>query len=255
MRKLPNVDPSSRGNILKCLLLLVGVAVSSVAPGQDRVEADVSKILKEKTQTFSDAGQRGDGRKMGAVLDDGVTFFNENGDRSTKAEMSQGASPPPAGVKTRMTIEDWACRTYGDVAVTSFIDDQQQDFHGQPVHARFRSVETWRKIGDDWRMIASQTVALYDDPKPTTLSVDQLDQYVGTYRAAPDTTFVFRRVGDTLLASVNGGPTSAQAAEIADVFFTPGRPRYRKLFQRDASGRVTSFLYRHEGHDVVFTKE
>ncbi|MEI9931079.1 MAG: hypothetical protein WDM89_11170 [Rhizomicrobium sp.] len=44
-------------------------------------------------------------------------------------------------------------------------------------------------------------------------------------------------------------------AEIADVLFTPGAPRTRKIFQRDAKGNVTGFLSRREERDLVFTKE
>lgn len=153
-----------------------------------------------------------------------------------------------------MTVEDWTCRVYGDVAVTSFVDDQVQDFHGQALHARFRSVETWLRKAGDWRMIGSQTVALFDDPTPAVLPSSRLDEYVGTYRAAADTVFVFSRLGGALMASANGGAATLQAAEILDVFFTPGRSRYRKLFQRDDAGHVVGFLYRHEGHDLVFTK-
>jgi len=39
------------------------------------------------------------------------------------------------------------------------------------------------------------------------------------------------------------------------VLFTPGQPRTRKIFQRDAQGRVTGFLSRREERDIVFKKE
>ena len=43
--------------------------------------------------------------------------------------------------------------------------------------------------------------------------------------------------------------------ELADVLFTPGQPRTRKIFQRDAQGKVIGFLSRREERDLVFTKE
>ena len=60
--------------------------------------------------------------------------------------------------------------------------------------------------------------------------------------------------GDGLSASLAGGPSSILKAELRDVFFTPGQPRVRKIFQRDASGKVTGFISRHEGHDLVFKR-
>jgi len=44
-------------------------------------------------------------------------------------------------------------------------------------------------------------------------------------------------------------------AELADVLFTPGAPRSRKIFERDAKGSVTGFLSRREERDVVFERE
>jgi ketosteroid isomerase-like protein len=215
---------------------------------------DVSALLLQKTQVFSDAGQQGDAAVMAKMLDDDVVFFNEGGDQATRKDMVSSASPPAKGVTTRMTVTDWNCRVHANVAVASFIDDQVQDFHGQSFHAKYRSVETWLKEGADWKMIGSETLALSEDPPAVSLPAKALDDYVGDYQAAPDVKFTFTRSGDELLASANGGPATAQKAELRDVFFTPGRARYRKIFQRDASGAVTGFVSRREGHDIVFKR-
>jgi hypothetical protein len=62
------------------------------------------------------------------------------------------------------------------------------------------------------------------------------------------------RQGDHLTGAVNGGPPVMLEAELPDVLFTPGRPRIRKIFKRDESGRVTGYVSRREGRDVMFTK-
>lgn len=242
MRSIPSA--------LACAVLL-GVAAPSLPA---MAAEDVSALLLRKTQAFSDAGQQGDAAVMDRVLDEHVVFFNEGGDQATKQDMVSSAKPPPRGVSTRMTVTDWNCQVHGDVAVASFIDDQVQDFHGQPFHARYRSVETWLKEGEDWKMIGSQTLALQEDPPAVALPAKALDDYVGDYQAGPDVKFTFARNGDDLTASLNGGPPSVQKAELRDVFFTPGRARQRKIFQRDASGRITGFVSRREGHDIVFKR-
>lgn len=228
------------------LLSLAGIPVCAAE--------DVSALLLQKTQTFSDAGQQGDAAVMDRMLDDSVVFFNEGGDQATKKDMVSSATPPSKGVATKMTVTDWNCQVHGNVAVASFVDDQVQDFHGQPFHAQYRSVETWLKEGTDWRMIGSQTVALSVDPPAIALPAKALDDYVGEYQAGPDVKFTFTRSGDVLMASANGGPAAAQKAELPDVFFTPGRARYRKIFQRDDSGKVIGFVSRREGHDLLFKR-
>lgn len=233
------------------LTLLAAMASAASAPAVE----DVSAILLRKTQIFSDAGQRGDGGTMAGLLDDHVVFFNEGGDQATKQDMA--ANRPTggqAGVTTRMTVTDWHCEVHGDVAVASFIDDQQQDWHGQPFHARYRSVETWLREKGEWRMIASETIALNDDPPTMSVPPATLDDYVGTYEAAPGVRFTFTRKADDIYASTAGGPPTIQKAAAPDLFFTPGRSRLTKLFQRDASGHIVGFALRREGHDIRFRR-
>ncbi len=103
-------------------------------------------------------------------------------------------------------------------------------------------------------MIGSQTLALPDDPTPVTLAAKELDAYVGEYSSSDGCQFRFTRQGDQLLASLSGGPATPQAAEVRDVFFTPGRSRFRKVFTRNRDDRVDGFLYRSEGHDIRFRK-
>lgn len=229
-------------------IVLAPLALASAPPVAPR-DAEISALLLRKTQAFSEAAQRGDGSAMAAMLDERVVFFNEGGDDANRADMAAAKPVASPGITTRMTVEDWHCEVHGDVAVASFIDDQRQDWHGQPFHARYRSVETWLQQGDDWRMIASETIALRDDPQAIQLSPALLDDYVGDYEAAPGTRFRFTRSGGELYASTAGGAPTLQRAEARDLFFTPGRSRFTKVFERDARGSVTGFRLR---RDIVF---
>ena len=211
-------------------------------------------LLKTRTQAFSDAGQRNDGAAMAAMLDENVVFFNEGGDRATRADMASNTPASGPAPKVTMTVTDWSCHRFGDTAVAGFIDVRAADGPDGPTTSRFRSVETWRLAPTGWLMIGSQTLALPDDPTPVTLPADELDAYVGEYRSSDGREFRFTRQGDQLVASLSGGPTTRQAAEVRDVFFTPGRSRFRKVFTRNRDGRVDGFLYRSEGHDLRFKK-
>ena len=190
---------------LIAIVLLAGIfSVSAFAQ-------DSCGFLHQQTQAFSDAGQRGDGAAMAKMLDPDVIFFNETGEKATRADMA-GATPPAAGAPIRtITTTDWDCKVHGDVAVTSFIDVLEQ---GKPSELRFRSVETWRKEGADWKMIGSETLSLQQDPDPVVLDGKALDEYAGTYEAGA----------------------------------TP------KVFQRDDNGKVTGFIYLRGKNSIVFKR-
>jgi Domain of unknown function (DUF4440) len=228
-------------------LFIALMASSSSLPA---VAENSCSFLHRQTQSFSDAGQRGDGAAMGRLLDANVIFFNETGDKSTRADLVS-ATPPAAGAPIRtITTTDWDCHVYGKVAVTSFIDVLEQ---GSPTEMKFRSVETWMKSGATWKMIGSETLTLVQDPDSVVLEPKVLDEYAGNYEAA-NMKFVFIHKDGELVASLNGGAESAQKAQSRDIFFTPGRGSTPKVFQRSDDGKITGFVYLRGKNSIVFKR-
>jgi hypothetical protein len=171
-----------------------------------------------------------------------VIFINENGEIATKKDLVDGASPAPHGVRNKL------------VAVSAFTDVASVRVGAQHVTAKYRSTEVWLLERDGWRMISSQTLALQDDPRAISLPTGELDEYIGTYRAAPGYAVVIAREGARLGASLNGAPPLPLKVEARDVLFVPGQPRVRRIFKRDPSGVVIGFVSRREGHDIVFRR-
>lgn len=230
--------------------LLLFVALLSF-PSVPTFAEDSCALLHKLTQTFSDAGQQGDGPGMARLLDPNVIFFNETGEKATRADMA-GATPPPAGASIRaITTTDWDCKVYRDVAVTSFIDVLEQ---GKAGEMKFRSVETWRKEGGSWKMIGSETLTLQQDPDAVVLDGKVLDEYAGSYESGTSMKFTFTRRGGDLIASLNGGAESAQKAQARDIFFSPGHGATPKVFQRGGDGKITGFIYLRGKDSIVFKR-
>lgn len=234
-------------------LLLSAALLASVVSLPSYAE-DVSGLLHRQTQAFSDAGQQGKGSVMAKFLDDDVVFFNEVGDSATKADLSQNGPPAP-GVNRTITTTDWACKLHGSVAVTSFIDVVEQGPPGRRDRYKYRSVETWMKEKGGWKMIGSETVALREDPAAIALDQRTLEEYVGTYEAPQGMDITFTRHGDRLLASLNGGSPVAQEVQARDILFSPGQGTTPKVFQRDANGGITGFIYLRGNHSLTFKRK
>lgn len=49
-------------------------------------------------------------------------------------------------------------------------------------------------------------------------------------------------------------PPLPRAAELTDVLFTPGQPSKRRIFERDAQGKITGFVVRRDGRDALRLK-
>jgi hypothetical protein len=213
----------------------------------------VSALLHRQTQAFSDAGQQGKGSVMAKYLDNDVIFFNEAGDKATKADLSQD-SPPLPGMNRTITTTDWGCRLHGNVAVTSFVDVVDQGPEGHQQQFKYRSVETWLKEGAVWKMIGSETLAVPEDPASVPLNEETLDEYAGSYEATSDMRFTFARKGGDLVASLNGGTETLQKAQARDIVFSPGHGTTPKVFQRDEAGKITGFVYLRGKNSVIFRR-
>ncbi|HEY0249929.1 MAG TPA: hypothetical protein VGC41_00295, partial [Kofleriaceae bacterium] len=144
----------------------------------------------------------------------------------------------------------------GNTAVVFHEDHETESFHGIPVVTDYRTLDTWRREGTQWRLFASAVHAVLRDPIPITLPSAELDDYVGTYRLSPDLTYVIRRDGETLVGERSGGGKPAELlVETRDVLFVKGAPRTRKIFFRDAAGKVIGYGDRREGRDLPWKRE
>ena len=223
---------------------------ASLAPlSSTRPTEDVAALIKRQSQEFSDASATGDSAAFDRLLDDSVVFMNETGAIATKKDLLAGAKPPQAGFRQKLEQTDYAMQLHGNVAVTSFTDNSTVEFNGQTSHGTYKSTEVWMKEKSGWRMISSQTIAIPADPPEAKLASNVLDEYVGTYKASDAFVFKIARDGDHLTGSVNGADPYTIAVELADVLFTPGQPRMRRIFERDASGKITGFIVRRDGRD------
>lgn len=214
------------------------------------IAQDDAAIVKRQAQEFSDASGSGDAKTLEKYLDDKVVFMNEGGDMATKHDIVSSATPSPAGMSNKLVISDFDIQIDRDIAVTSFTDSSTFTAYGQTYHAAYKSIEVWRKKHGNWLMISSQTLAVPVDPPSIAQSDAELDEYVGTYQAGSALSVKIERDGKGLISSTNGGKPTELLVEVSNVLFTPGQPRQRRVFERNASGKIRGFVSRREGHDL-----
>jgi hypothetical protein len=239
---------------MRRLFAIVFVLAANGVPAAE-APPEIAAELRRLTQEHLDAIAPGNVDVWRKNLHADVVHVDENGTVRGKDELLKELQPLPAGLVGSLRVDKFQATLVGDTAVATHEDLEKLDYHGQKIVSRWRTTETWLRGADGWKMIGSQTLALLDDPPPAAARANGSCEYRGFYELTPEIRTELRCALDGDLRSMRPGrPDQTYRAEVADVYFQPGQPRTRRIFERDAQGRVVSFVDRREGHDIRWKK-
>ncbi|KRA77035.1 hypothetical protein ASD78_05345 [Lysobacter sp. Root667] len=234
----------------RLLAALACATVLSPAAAQTSTETELRRLTQENLDAIApglvEVWQRNAHERL--------VHVDENGIARNKADFLAELKPLPAGLVGSLAIDRFAVTDLGDTAVVTHEDLETLDYHGQTLRSRWRQTDTWVRGGDGWKLVGEQVLALQTDPPTVALTSAQLCGYNGTYRLTDKIRATLRCDTGVLIGEREGRAPTSYRAEIADVFFAPGQPRTRRIFQRDAQGRIVGFVDRREGLDIRWTR-
>jgi hypothetical protein len=236
------------GLIALAIALPVGAAESPVTP------SSVATELRRSTQDLLDAIAPGNVAVWDRLLDERAIQVDENDVVRTKKEQLEALKPLGPGLEGHLTIDDFRVVEHGDTAVVTHEDDEYLDYHGQVLRSRFRMTDTWIHSPAGWKQLASQVLAVLQDPPARPLDAKVLCGYSGTYELTAGIKGTIRCEKGELLFERQGRPVRHFRSELLDVFFEPGQPRTRRIFVRNAQGHITGFVDRREARDVLWQR-
>jgi hypothetical protein len=250
----PRAGPVPRG----LLFLAVAILISLGPPGRIAAKTGeptaVAAELRRSTQTLLDAIAPGDVAAWDRLLDEKAIQVDENDVVRNKTEMLAALKPLGPDLAGHLTIDDFRVVEHGDTAVVTHEDDEYLDYHGQIIKSRFRMTDTWIHSNAGWKQLASQVLAVLQDPPARKLDAKVLCAYSGTYQLTADIKGTMRCENDELVFELPARPARHFRSEVLDVFFEPGEPRTRRIFVRDPQEHVTGFVDRREARDIVWRR-
>ena len=223
-----------------------GVAPSSAEPNS------VAAELRRSTQALLDAIAPGNVAIWDRLLDENAIQVDENDVVRTKKEILAELKPLGAGLVGKLAIDDFRVVAHGATAVVTHEDDEYLDYHGQVIRSRFRMTDTWIRSAAGWKQIASQVLAVQQDPPTHTLDQKVLCEYSGSYELTTEIKGTMSCGHGELSFERAGRPARRFLPELLDVFFEPGQPRTRRIFVRDSQGTITGFVDRREARDIAW---
>jgi len=215
---------------------------------------NVPEVLRRQTQELLDAISMGSAAVWDRYLDEDLRYVDESGKVLTKKQMVEGTKPLPEGVSGTIVVTEFDVAMHGSVAVATYVNDENEDFHGHKLHCQYRTTDTWLKTAKGWRLIAAQVLALRTDPPAVALAPALAGEYCGRYALTSAIAYEIRCTGDILEGQQTGRKPEPLRAEAPDVLFVPGRPRYRYVFLRGADGKITGLAQRREAWDLVWKR-
>jgi len=231
------------------------MAVAVVAGASPEPADPTVEVLRAKDQALLDAIAPGDRKVWDEALAREAVYVDENSVIMNRAEYLKQLDPLPAGTSGSLRIASYSAHIDRDLATVIHTDDEEENYHGQILHAQYLMTETWRRDAGAWKLYLVHVYAVLKDPPAIDLPAAVLAEYAGRYSGGDDLVYVIQWDGKQLTCGRPERPPSPVRVEVRDVLFIPGQPRVRKIFQRDKEGKITGFVDRREGEDLVWHRE
>ncbi|MDQ2932331.1 MAG: nuclear transport factor 2 family protein [Gemmatimonadota bacterium] len=254
----PNVSSAmffARAGVAVLLLAACGTRATGAPAADNSVSQQTAEAeLRKDTQALLDAIAPGDTAVWNRLLDPNIIIVDENDAVHDKTGMLALLKPLAPGLTGHLAIDDFVVKLHGNFAVVTHEDNEYLDYHGQILRSRFRNTETWIRKDNAWRQTSSMILAVLKDPPAVTLDHVTLCGYSGRYAMTDSIVATIACSGDSLMVKREGRPDRAFRPELRDVFFEPGQPRTRRIFQRDAAGHIIGFVDRREARDLTWKR-
>ena len=181
-------ESAGRG-ALRVLALAAAVTLclrAGAGAGDGGSAADTARWFEATEQALMDSVAPGDKEPWERVLDPSCVLTSEEGQVMTKQEFLDALRPLPPGLSGGITVKDLTVQELGDVAVVRYLADEWETVFGQRLTTRYRTTNTYRRLAPDWRMVASHTSVVTQDPPAQTVSRAAWPALVGRYRLLPE---------------------------------------------------------------------
>jgi len=234
-------------------MIIIFALIAAASLPQSLGPAELVADFRARDQALLDAIAPGDRKLWDQALASDALYIDENGSALDRTAFLKQMVALPPGASGSLRIVDYSLRIDGDTATVVHRDAERETFHGAELTAGYLMTETWLRRGGAWKLALVHAYVEAVDPPAIKLPIALQRPMIGKYQMN-DLVYVISQDRDHLAGGMQGTPAHALLPESRDIFFVPGRPRQRLIFQYARDGRVTGFIERREGEDMRFIK-
>lgn len=235
---------------MKQLFALLPLSFAALA--QDAATITPDELL-QRTQTMCDAVAPGNRAPWQKYLAADALIHDEKGGSYTKTTLLATIDPLPAGYSGTIRVTHPQTIFAPNVAIFSYDMEEVETVFGNRMTARYHQTDTWLYRNHLWQITASQVMRYYEDPAAIKLDTRLLNEYAGVYQLAPGNEMTVAVRDGKLFAARGSQKETEMLAEAPDLFFRPGIEG-RRLFRRNAAGRVDAMIDRRNNEDMLWKR-
>ena len=172
--------------IMSILALLCLGAAPPERPQADRVSPDTLQWFQSAEQAMMTAVGKGDKAAWDRIMDPSCVITSEEGEVLGKAQFLDSLRPLPDGLTGAIEVKDLTVQAFAGLAVVRYRADEWESVFGQKLNTSYRITNTYRRVGAEWKMVASHAAVVTQDPPPQTVSSTGWSAFAGKYRLLPD---------------------------------------------------------------------
>jgi hypothetical protein len=234
-------------------MLTLTFALALLAPPTQDPAAITQPELVYRTQVLYDAVSSGDKAPWQQYLAPDVIIHDEKGGAYNKTTFLPTVEPLPTGYSGTIKVTHPETIFAPGVAIFSYDCDEVETVFGNRMTARYHQIDTWLYRNHLWQIAASQVMRYYGDPAAATINAAILPDYVGTYELAPGNQMIVTTRAGKLFAQRGTAKPTELLPESPDLFFRAG-VEGRRLFHRNAQGKVDMLIDRRNNEDMLWKK-
>ncbi|MGI8952469.1 MAG: hypothetical protein ACR2FN_12900 [Chitinophagaceae bacterium] len=172
----------------------------------------------------------------------------------TKQEFVKALPKPPSFMKVKEIISKPIFRFNENTIVFCYTANLSVEIYGQQRRNEICQTDTWIKINNGWKLIATEALDKPNAPSTQKISQNIINAVIGEYDLSKDYGFkIFEKEGKLYRQRI-GGKEEELKCESDYVFFQENNPLLRFIFVHDEKGKVTQLISRRAGSDIIIPK-
>jgi hypothetical protein len=165
------------------------LSLAARASAEDRAaaaSAETQRWFQSTEQSLMDAIASGEKAVWERVMDPSCVVTSEEGEVVPKAKFLDELRPLPPGLAGGIAVKDLTVQEFPGFAVVRYLADEWETVFGQKLAVRYRTTDTYQRADHEWKMVASHTSVVTEDPVAQDVSTADWPAFAGTYRLMPD---------------------------------------------------------------------